>query len=102
MASWALALSSGGCGEGAASRDVEREVLGADDGWASVEPGTTGGALATPEQTYVVHHRAELLAALNDGVTPPQPSAPVRGESRPPPATPSAAPKIIVVEGTLA
>jgi pectate lyase len=101
MASLALALSSGGCGNGDTSRDVEHEVLGAQDGWASVEPGTTGGALATPEQTYVVHNRAELLAALNDGAIPSEPAAPMRGEARPPPATPSDAPKIIVLEGTI-
>jgi len=76
-------------------------VLGADDGWASVAPGTTGGQLATPEQTYVVHNRAELLAALNDGAIPVEPPAPMRGELRAPPVPPSAAPKIIVVEGTI-
>lgn len=97
----ALALSSGGCGDGGSSRDVGREVLGAEDGWASVEPGTTGGALATPEQTYVVHNRAELLAALNDGAVPVPPPPPMRGAARPPPASPSNAPKIIVVEGTV-
>jgi pectate lyase len=94
-----LAVSSG-CGS--TPRDLGHEVLGADDGWASVAPGTTGGALATPEQTYVVHSRAELLAALNDGTIPTEPPPPMRGEPRPPPpAPPSSAPKIIIVEGTL-
>ncbi|HEU4583910.1 MAG TPA: hypothetical protein VFS67_36885 [Polyangiaceae bacterium] len=93
---FALALSSGGCAGGRAARDLAPEVLGAEDGWASVAPGTTGGALAAPEQTYVVHNRAELIAALNDGAMPSQESGP-----RPPPAAPSNAPKIIVVEGTL-
>ncbi|MEO8181629.1 MAG: pectate lyase [Deltaproteobacteria bacterium] len=98
----ALTLSSGGCGGGGASRDLGHEVLGAEDGWASVAPGTTGGEPATPDQIYVVHSRAELLAALNDGVIAPQPPPPMRGEPRlPPPAPPSDAPKIIVVEGTL-
>jgi len=101
----ALALSSEGCGGGGGgggtSRDLGHEVLGAEDGWASVAPGTTGGELATPDQTYVVHNRAELLAALNDGAVPVQPPAPMRGEPRPPPLAPSDAPKIIVVEGTI-
>jgi pectate lyase len=99
----ALTLSAAGCGDGATARDFEHEVLAAEDGWASVAPGTTGGALATPDQTYVVHNRTELLAALNDGAIPPPPPGPGgRGEARPPPpAPPSAAPKIIVVEGTI-
>jgi pectate lyase len=98
-----LALSSGcGGGGGTAARDLGHEVLGAEDGWASVAPGTTGGALATPDQTYVVHNRAELLAALNDGAIPLQPPPAMLGQPRPPPpAPPSDAPKIIVVEGTL-
>jgi len=100
MGMLALALSSG-CG--GTSRDLGHEVLGAEDGWASVAAGTTGGELATPDQTYVVHNRAELLAALHDGVMPAPPAPPsARGEPRPPPpAPPSDAPKIIIVEGTL-
>jgi pectate lyase len=102
MGMLALALSSGGCGGGGTSRDLGHEVLGADDGWASVAPGTTGGEPATPEQTYVVHNRAELLAALNDGATPAEAPPVMRGDPRPPPpAPPSDAPKIIFVEGTL-
>jgi pectate lyase len=102
MGMLALALSSGGCGSGDTSRDLGHEVLEAVDGWASVAPPTTGGVLATPDQTYIVHNRAELLAALNDGAIPLQPPPPMRGEPRPPPlAPPSDAPKIIVVEGTI-
>src|SRR5262245_35467899 len=100
----ALALASGGCGDEETSRDLDlaHEGLGATDGWASVAPATTGGELATPEQTYVVHNRAELLAALNDGVAPVEPPPPMAGVPRPPPpAPPSAAPKIIIVEGTI-
>jgi len=85
MGMLALALSSGGCGGGGTSHDLGHEVLGAEDGWASVAPGTTGGELATPDQTYVVHNRAELLAALNDGAIPPPPPRPMRGEPRLPP-----------------
>src|SRR5262245_22867198 len=76
-------------------RQLAREALAPGDGWASVEPGTSGGALAAPEQISVVHNRAELLAALNDGVLPVPPPA---GTPAPPP---SAVPKIIYVDGTL-
>lgn len=101
-----LALAAGGCGDEDRGvdppRDLGREVLGVDDGWASVAPATTGGALAAPEQTYVVHDRAELLAALNDGVVPVEPPPAMRGEPRPPPLSPpSNAPKLILVEGTI-
>ncbi len=71
-------------------RDLGHEVLAANDGWASLGAGTTGGSLAPPEQTYVATSRAELLAALNDGnpvtVAPP---------------IPSSAPKIIYVTGSI-
>jgi pectate lyase len=70
------------------TRDVAHEVLAANDGWAASEPGTTGGTLAAPEQIYVATTRLELIAALNDGV---QPTT----------TTPSAAPKIIYVDGTI-
>jgi pectate lyase len=97
----ALAVVSGGC-KSEGSRDLGHEVLGAEDGWAAMEPATTGGELATPEQTYVVHNRAELLMALNDGAVPSEPPPPMLGEPRPPaPTPPSNAPKLIVVEGTL-
>jgi pectate lyase len=35
------------------------------DGWAALEGGTRGGALASPEHVYTVRDRAQLLAALN-------------------------------------
>lgn len=109
LAPWgtlALTLSSGACGsEGdgkATPPNLAHEALGAGDGWASLAPGTTGGQLAAPEQTYFVHDRAELLAALNDGVLPVEPPPAMRGEpQRPPPAAPSNAPKLIIVEGTI-
>jgi pectate lyase len=75
-------------GLGAAQRDLGREVLAPNDGWASFGTGTTGGADATPEQTWVVRTRRELIAALNNGVYP--------GTSNP-----SNAPKIIYVDGTI-
>ena len=57
-------------GLGAAQRDLGREVLAPNDGWASLGTGTTGGASAAPEQTYHVETRRELIAALNNGVYP--------------------------------
>jgi pectate lyase len=74
----------------AAHRDLGREVLAPNDGWASFGAGTTGGAAAAPEQVYFVRTRAELIAALNNGVP-----------STTSPSTPSSAPKIIYVDGTI-
>jgi pectate lyase len=71
-------------------RDLGREVLAANDGWASFGAGTTGGVLAAPEQVYVVRTRAELIAALNNGVP-----------STTSPSNPSSEPKIIYVDGTI-
>jgi pectate lyase len=70
-------------------RDLGRETLAPNDGWASLETGTTGGSAAAPEQVYTVHNRRELIAALNDGLYPPASS------------TPSNAPKIIYVDRTI-
>ena len=69
-------------------RDLAHEVLAANDGWASLEAGTTGGSAAVPEQIYVATTRAELIVALNDGVIPTT-------------TTPSAAAKIIYIDGTI-
>jgi len=69
-------------------RDLGREVLEANDGWASLTTGTTGGSNASANQVYVVHNRRELVAALNNGVYPPS-------------NTPSNVPKIIYVDGTI-
>jgi pectate lyase len=70
-------------------RDLGRETLAPNDGWAAEGPGTTGGSLAMFDHVYTVHNRQELVAALNDGVYPP------------PSTTPSSAPKIIYVDGTI-
>jgi pectate lyase len=48
---------------------VGRETLPAGDGWASADGGTTGGAAADAAHVFVVHNRAELLAAAT-GNTP--------------------------------
>ncbi len=76
--------------EQALTHDLARESLAAGDGWASLGSGTSGGALAPAEQTYVVTNRAEFIAALNNGV--PSSTSPV---------PPSAAPKILYVDGTI-
>ena len=87
-ASSLLALASL-TGAGHDDRDLGRETLAPGDGWASFSTGTTGGSAAAPEQVYLVRKRRELVAALNDGVYPP------------PSSTPSNAPKIIYVEGSI-
>lgn len=74
----------------AANRDLGREVLGANDGWAAFGAGTTGGSLATTEQIYTVTNRRELIAALNNGV-------PASTSS----SNPSNVAKIIYVQGTI-
>ncbi|WP_101257772.1 pectate lyase family protein [Streptomyces barkulensis] len=47
--------------------DQVRAVLPKNDGWASAEGGTTGGAAADADHVFTVTNRAELAAALNDG-----------------------------------
>ena len=74
----------------AAARDPGRETLAPNDGWAAAGAGTTGGAAAAPEQVYTVRNRAELIAALNNGVP-----------SSTSPSNPSNAPKIIYVDGVI-
>jgi pectate lyase len=74
----------------AAKTDLGREVLQPNDGWAAFGAGTTGGSQAIPSQVYVVTNRAELIAALNNGVS-----------SSTSPSNPSNEPKIIYVDGTI-
>jgi pectate lyase len=71
-----------------ADRDLGTEILQANDGWAALSPGTTGGSNAAPDHVYTVTNRRELIAALNDGVYPP-------------PSTPSATPKIIYIDDSI-
>jgi pectate lyase len=81
-------LLFGTCGAvraAAPALDPAREVLPANDGWASVPTaalpqGTTGGSAATPARTHTVTNRKELLAAL---------------------AYPDATPKLILVKGAI-
>jgi pectate lyase len=74
----------------ASAFDLGRQVLDANDGWAASGSGVTGGSTAAPEQVYTVTSRAELIAALNNGVP-----------SSTSPSTPSNEPKIIYVSGTI-
>jgi pectate lyase len=72
-----------------AKRDLGREKLAPNDGWAAEGKGTIGGSAATADQVYTVKNRKELIAALNDGKYPA------------PSTTPSNAAKIIYVDGTI-
>src|SRR5258707_5906365 len=45
-------------------QDPGRQVLPANDGWASAEGGTTGGSAATSAQVYTVTNREQLVQAL--------------------------------------
>ncbi len=51
-------------------RDIARQVLGADDGWAAAEGGTRGGADAQAEHVLEVRNRSELAAAFALGDVP--------------------------------
>ncbi len=74
----------------AVATELERETLAPDDGWAASGAGTTGGSLAMVDQIYTATNRAELIAALNNGVP-----------SSTSPSNPSNVPKIIRVQGTI-
>lgn len=45
-------------------RDPGRQTLPANDGWASADAGTTGGASAEASQVYTVTNREQLVQAL--------------------------------------
>jgi pectate lyase len=51
-------------------RDISREVLAANDGWAAAGPGTRGGADAAPAQVFEVRDRNELAKAFAAGDLP--------------------------------
>lgn len=46
---------------------MERERLAANDGWASAEGGTQGGADASAQHVYTVRNRSQLVDALQPG-----------------------------------
>jgi pectate lyase len=49
------------------ARDIGRDTLAPDDGWAAAEGGTTGGAAADDAHVYTVTDRAGLVRALDGG-----------------------------------
>ncbi|MDW8807294.1 pectate lyase [Streptomyces scabiei] len=51
----------------AKERDLGRQSLAAQDGWASEGTGTTGGSAADAEHVYTVTTWAQFKAALKDG-----------------------------------
>jgi pectate lyase len=51
----------------AEARDISRDILAADDGWAAYGGGTTGGAAADDAHVHTVTDRAELVRALDHG-----------------------------------
>ncbi len=65
---------------GADARDISRDTLPANDGWAAADGGTTGGAAADDAHVFTVRSRGELVRALDGG---------------------SATPKIIRIAGTI-
>ncbi|WP_328556242.1 pectate lyase family protein [Streptomyces sp. NBC_00358] len=76
----ALVLAVTGTTAGAGPRELGRQTLAANDGWASAGTGTTGGSAAAAAQVSTVTTWAEFKAALAAGGT---------------------APKIIKVRGTI-
>jgi pectate lyase len=68
-------------GIGAEQRDLGREVLAPNDGFAALGEGVTGGTDADADHVFVVRSRAELVAALT--------------------AAPAGAPRIIYIDGTV-
>ncbi|MGW2519529.1 pectate lyase family protein [Streptomyces sp. NPDC001617] len=51
----------------AQSRDIGRDTLASDDGWAAYGTGTTGGSAADDAHVYTVTDRAGLVRALDGG-----------------------------------
>ncbi|AXG57399.1 putative secreted pectate lyase [Streptomyces lincolnensis] len=64
----------------AEARDLGRDTLPANDGWAAAGAGTTGGSAADADHVFTVTDRAGLVRALDGG---------------------SATPKIIKIAGTI-
>src|SRR5258708_24988108 len=84
----AALVAAGASGAAAAGgpRDLVRQVLPANDGWAAATTGTTGGVAADAAHVSIVTNRTELVQALGgDNKT--------NGGN--------ATPKIVMVEGTI-
>lgn len=73
-------LAALGAPANAEARDISRDTLPANDGWAAADGGTTGGSSADDAHVFTVRDRAGLVRALDGG---------------------SATPKIIKVAGTI-
>ncbi|MER7567771.1 polysaccharide lyase family 1 protein [Streptomyces sp. NPDC048523] len=56
----------------AEARDISRDTLPANDGWASEGEGTTGGSAADADHVYTVTDRAGLVRALDGGSATPK------------------------------
>ncbi|MEU3955236.1 hypothetical protein AB0F45_23440 [Streptomyces achromogenes] len=54
------------------ARDISRDVLAADDGWAAYGTGTTAGAAADDAHVYTVTDRTGLVRALAGGSDTPE------------------------------
>jgi pectate lyase len=62
---WALPAAAGTAADPSPlALRLARQVLPAGDGWAADGTGTTGGSAADDAHIFVVHNRAELVAAL--------------------------------------
>ncbi|WP_093796996.1 polysaccharide lyase family 1 protein [Streptomyces sp. Wb2n-11] len=67
-------LVGGGTGATASAetRDISRETLAPNDGWAAAQGGTSGGAAADEDHVFTVRNRAELVRALDGGSSTPK------------------------------
>jgi len=77
----ACVVALGTAGVYADQRDLGREVLASNDGFAALGEGVTGGANADADHVFVVRDRAGLVAALT--------------------AAPAGAPRIIYIDGAI-
>ncbi|MFJ8062381.1 polysaccharide lyase family 1 protein [Streptomyces sp. NPDC096142] len=68
----ALALAVTTTTAQARPRPLDRQTLGAADGWASYGTGTSGGAAATPDHVYTVSDWTDFKAALAAAGTAPK------------------------------
>jgi pectate lyase len=81
LAAAACVAALAATGTSAEQRDLGREILAANDGFASLGEGVTGGADADADHVFVVRNRAALAAALAAG--------------------PAGASRIVYVDGTI-
>lgn len=60
-------LAIPGTPAGAEDRDISRDTVAPDDGWAAYGTGTTGGSAADDTHVHTVTDRAGLVRALDGG-----------------------------------